>query len=506
MAGKIFVNYRRGDARDMAARIRDRLALAFGEANVFMDVDNLMAGQRFDKELEKALAETDVLIAVIGPRWMELLAERQASGERDYVEEEIAGALARGIVVIPVVIEQTPLPRAADLPEAVRDLVLYQKHAVGHEQFGRDVAALVEAIRFARKGAKGVAFMPRVGAPPAMGWARWAGVGAVAALGVLAYVIGFVGLDTRPTVTVRDVTPKAASPAKPDPDRAAREAARRAQAEGRIKVLVGARDRQQARWLKPGAGKVESFKDCDTCPEMVVVPAGSFLMGSPQSEPERYKAEGPQVRVSITRPFAVGKFAVTFDEWDACVADGGCTHKPGDQGWGRGRRPVINVNWVDANQYARWLSRKTGHTYRLLSEAEREYVTRAGTTTPFWWGTSITPDQANYDGNYVYAGGGRKGEYRKRTVPVDSFRPNPWGLYNVHGNVWEWTADCWNDSHAGNPGDGTARTTGDCSRRVVRGGSWDISSQYSRSACRVGVASDGRSDLFGFRLARTLNP
>ena len=130
------------------------------------------------------------------------------------------------------------------------------------------------------------------------------------------------------------------------------------------------------------------------------------------------------------------------------------------------RHPVVCVNWNDAKAYAEWLSSKTGKTYRLLSEAEREYVTRAGTTTPFWWGTSITPQQANYNGNFLYAGGGSKGEYRQRTVPVDSFEPNPWGLYNVHGNVWEWTEDCWNASNSGNPGNGSARTTGDCRLRV----------------------------------------
>src|SRR5262245_34355530 len=135
MPGKIFVNYRRDDARDMAARVRDRLAMSFGGANLFMDVDNLLAGQRFDKELQKALGQTDVFLAVIGPRWVELLAERQVSGERDYVREEIAGALQRGVVVIPVLIERTPLPRADALPDDIRDLVLHQKHTVAHEQF-----------------------------------------------------------------------------------------------------------------------------------------------------------------------------------------------------------------------------------------------------------------------------------------------------------------------------------------------------------------------------------
>jgi formylglycine-generating enzyme required for sulfatase activity len=240
---------------------------------------------------------------------------------------------------------------------------------------------------------------------------------------------------------------------------------------------------------------------------MVVVPAGTFTMGSPANEPERSDREA-QVKVSIAAPFAAGKYAATFDEWDACVVDGGCKgHDLTGLGRGPGKRPVIGVNWDDAKAYTAWLSRKTGKSYRLLSEAEREYVTRAGTTTPFWWGSSITPKQANYDGSAdPYKGGGSKGEYRHRSVPVDSFEPNPWGLYNVHGNVWEWTEDCWNDANTGNPGDGRPRTTGECGRRVVRGGSFYTFPRSLRSAYRDGISTDFQQYFLGFRLARTLNP
>jgi formylglycine-generating enzyme required for sulfatase activity len=262
----------------------------------------------------------------------------------------------------------------------------------------------------------------------------------------------------------------------------------------------------EKRCLKPK----DSFMDCPTCPEMVVVPAGTFTMGSPASEPQRFGGrygDEEQIQVTIAAAFAVAKFAVTFDEWDACVADGGCNgYKPADQGWGRGKQPVINVDWDDAKAYAAWLSRKTGKSYRLLTDAEREYVTRAGTTTAFWWGSSVTPKQANYDGSAdPYKGGGSKGEYRQRTVPVDSFESNPWGLYNVHGNVWEWTEDCWNHSNIGNPRNGGARTTGDCSERVIRGGSWDSLPTFLRSAERARGKPVARDNNQGFRLARTLN-
>ena len=256
---------------------------------------------------------------------------------------------------------------------------------------------------------------------------------------------------------------------------------------------------------------------CLFCPEMVVVPAGNFSMGSTSSEiaavkkefnSNWYDNEGPQHRVTIQRPFAVGRFAVTFAEWDACLADGGCNgHKPSDQGWGRDKQPVINVSWDDAKGYAAWLSRKTGKTYRLLSEAEREYAARAGTTTAFWWGPSISTRQANYDGNFSYAGS-PKGEYRQRTLPVDSFEANPWGLYQVHGNVWEWMEDCWHDSYQGAPGDGSAWATNcsDAGRRVVRGGSWYSYPRFLRSANRYWFTTVDRVSFLGFRLARTLNP
>jgi formylglycine-generating enzyme required for sulfatase activity len=212
---------------------------------------------------------------------------------------------------------------------------------------------------------------------------------------------------------------------------------------------------------------------------------------------------------------------VTFDEWDACIADGGCNgYQPEDgspryQHWGRGRRPVIFVNWDDAKAYVAWLSRKTGKPYRLLSEAEREFMTRAGTTTPFWWGSQIATNLANYNGEAYQHG--PKGEDREMTMPVDSFFPNPWGLYQVHGNVNEWVEDCWNDTYEGAPSDGSAWTTADCHFRVVRGGSWLDAPRGLRSAFRqkgisVDVhvtATNGRFNelrQMGFRVGRTLTP
>jgi formylglycine-generating enzyme required for sulfatase activity len=258
----------------------------------------------------------------------------------------------------------------------------------------------------------------------------------------------------------------------------------------------------------------DTFQECRDCPQMVVVPLGSFTMGSPQNEVRRSDDEEPEHRVDIVRKFAVGRFAVTYDEWDACSADGGCNrYKPNDD-WGRGRRPVINVSWDDAKAYVDWLSQKTGKSYRLLSEAEREYVTRAATTTAFWWGASIASDQANYNGTAVY-GDGAKGDYREKTVPVDSFVANPWGLYQVHGNVFEWVEDCYHEYYkeyltpymstaSYPPTDGSAWISGDCGRRVLRGGSWISLPSDLRSAKRYWLTHSNRSSISSFRIARTL--
>jgi formylglycine-generating enzyme required for sulfatase activity len=248
----------------------------------------------------------------------------------------------------------------------------------------------------------------------------------------------------------------------------------------------------------------DTFQECPKCPEMVVVPAGKFLMGSAETEPGRASTEGPQRLVSIAKAFAVGRFAVTFDEWEACVAGGGCNgYNPTAEGGRRGRNPVVNVSWDDAKAYVAWLSKTTGKPYRLLSESEREYAARGGTTTPFWFGTTISTTQANYNGSIAY-GSGEKGEYRKRTLPVNFFEPNPFGLYQVHGNVYEWTEDCWRPSYANAPNDGSPRTLADCSGRTLRGGSLSDAPTELRSAARSGFASDERVNRVGFRVARSL--
>jgi formylglycine-generating enzyme required for sulfatase activity len=256
-------------------------------------------------------------------------------------------------------------------------------------------------------------------------------------------------------------------------------------------------------------------------PEMVVIPAGEFRMGSPKDEPKRDSDEGPQHSVKLAQSFALARYELSFAEYDAYVdslssgktqAAASCAKrevkKPEDRGWGRGQRPVINVGWEEAQCYAAWLSEQTGQAYRLPTEAEWEYAARAGTRTPFSTGDCIHTDQANYDGNYDYQDCGAKtGVYLRKTQTVGSYPPNPWGLHDMHGNVWEWTADCRHQTYQNAPPDGRAwgaEDGGACDLRGVRGGSWLSIPQLLRSADRIRSWPDGASNALGFRLARAL--
>jgi formylglycine-generating enzyme required for sulfatase activity len=260
----------------------------------------------------------------------------------------------------------------------------------------------------------------------------------------------------------------------------------------------------------------DTFQECSQCPQMLVVPAGSFTMGSPASEPERDDYEGPQHQVTIARAFSVGKFDVTRDEFAAFVHETGydagskCrvysgtawTEKDGLSwralGFAQtGSDPVACVDRSGAQAYVNWLQKKTGKGYRLLSESEWEYAARAGTTTAYYWGDALGINNAdcNVCGSQWDA---------KTTAPVGSFAPNPLGLFDMAGNVDQWVADCWSKSYDGAPADGSASTSGDCGLRPIRGGSWFSSPGYLRSAWRLGINTDYRSNNIGFRVARTL--
>jgi formylglycine-generating enzyme required for sulfatase activity len=291
---------------------------------------------------------------------------------------------------------------------------------------------------------------------------------------------------------------------------------------------------------QPGGGREQSVESEKPClsrpgrgPEMVAIRPGRFLMGSPESEPQRQSDERPRHGVTIRRPFALGRCEVRVAELAAFIDDTGyvtdaergkgCYGWDADAGnWAQrpeldwrnpgfeqdGDSPVVCVSWKDARAYAHWLALRTGRPYRLPTEAEWEYAARAGTLGPFWTGDCIHTDEANYDGSYDYNDCGAKtGLHRQRTVAVGTLKANPWGLYGVAGNAWEWVQDCWHDTYEDAPFDGRGwgeGNSGDCARRVVRGGGWFNLPRNLRSAYRSWNNPDVATLNVGFRLARTL--
>ena len=309
-------------------------------------------------------------------------------------------------------------------------------------------------------------------------------------------------------------------------ERGPRGGAEAASGEGAGAAPGGGRDRPAR--APPVRRDLREFRDCEGCPVMVELPAGAYTMGAPEGEapagqiptrPEATeRAERPRVEVTIEERFAIGRYEVTFAQWDRCVAAGGCSYEPGDEGWGRANRPVINVSRTDAKRYAAWLSEKTGETYRLPSEAEWEYAARAGTETARWWGDELGEGRVPCDG----CGTRRDGT---ATAPVGSFPANPWGLYDMLSNVEEWVADCWHASHEGHPADGSARTESSewwreegwearrgepCRRPVTRGGAYGFFPWTIRAARRGYWFphpnwSEREGDSRGFRLVRELS-
>jgi formylglycine-generating enzyme required for sulfatase activity len=530
---KIIISYRRSDSDVFAGRLRDRIAGNFGEESVFIDVDSIPFGKDFRVHIQEAMAKADAILVVVGPRWLGggKGGHSRIKDDTDPVRIEVETALSKGIPTIPILVGQTNMPKPEQLPESLRSFAFINAAPVDTgRDFHRDLSRVIATINTilerptdadnereeaekqrgeeprlrneaeVKRRAEEEA-LPRLQPVEPRPTGRQSiltpvilsliGVAITGAIILSAFVFTPLTPISPPKPVAQPV------PVLPKPPAVTPSPVPFAPTPGANSVL--SLETEQA--LKPKA----TFKECGNCPEMIVVPAGSFTMGAPANEPGRGADEGPQHAVTFARQFAVGKFALTFDEWEACVADGGCNgHNPSDQGWGRGRRPVINLSWDDTKAYVAWLSKKTGKTYRLLSEAEREYVTRAGTTTPFWWGNSISTTQANYDGSHTY-GNGLKGEFRGRTVPVDMFEPNRWGLYQVHGNVWDWTEDCYHPSYQGAPADGSAWTSSDCSHHVVRGGSWHAYPGELRSASRNnGIFPTNGPDVLGFRVARTL--
>lgn len=506
MRGKIFINYRRDDTLATAGRLHDRLTKAFGRKNICMDVDRVPAGVDFVGYLNQQVAAADVFLAIIGPNWLTSKDDngrRRLENPNDFVRVEIAAALNRNARVIPVLVDRATIPDADNLPDPIKSLV--RRHAINvrNAHFGSDADRLIEKIRDALRGGRS-----KRTTTIAVGVIT-AAIALLAVAGVSIYRTELLSLPwsgalyrteartARATATevqvklqAEDADRKRTALLKAEQERAAAEAKRKADAEIAAKAAADAQAKRKAEEAEPqriasmkgeqarmaletnGRADLQkivratsigqSFRDCtDVCPEMIVVPAGAFLMGSDDGESN----EKPPHRVVIPAPFAVAKFESTFAEWDACIAEGGCKYRPDDKGWGRGNRPVIYVSWHNiTSEYLPWLSARTGKLYRLLNEAEWEFVARANTNTAYSWGNDIGQKRASCNGCTT--------QWIKHTELVGSFAPNGFGVHDMHGNVYEHTQDCWNESYRGAPIDGSAWMTGDCSQHVIRGGSW----------------------------------
>jgi formylglycine-generating enzyme required for sulfatase activity len=500
---RIFISYRRADSEQAAARLAEDLRRHFAPEQVFQDFASIDPGADFVEAVQRGLDTCAAVLVMIGPGWLGA-ADRQ--GRRrldlpdDWVRHEVVESLKRPDVrVFPVLVGDANMPAAADLPEPLQPLTRRQAFPLTVRHWPNDVTQLVGHLKRV-PGLTGRAREAFPSAGPATGRfpkraLPWKPI--LAVLGSLAVLALLLFFARKPDTT--PVQPQAPAEEKraPEPETAAPESTKLIEAPSTLLKPSTGPLLKTLKEVPPAPAPGESFRDCDACPEMVVIPAGSFMMGSPKDEEGRSDDEGPQHKVTIARPFAVGKYEVTFDQWDGCVAVGACTVKPGDEGWGRGKRPVINVSWNDAHEYARWLSKKTGTEYRLLSGAEWEYAARAGSTTAYPWGNKPGGNHANF-----FTSGSQWSGIR--TAPAGSFQPNAFGVCDMIGNAWEWTQDCWNESYEGAPADGRPWESGDCGRRVVRGGSWDITLDGSRSANRNWFGPEYRINILGFRLARTL--
>ena len=553
----IFIGYRRDDTADVSGRVFDRLHAAFGAGQVFKDVDNLPIGSDFGAHILTILPRCRVFLAMIGPGWSSVEDEggaRRLENAKDWVRIELETALATpGLQVVPVLVNGAPMPREEDLPPSLKPLVRLNAASVRRDpDFHKDMDKLIHALQSGLTTGRVAVEVPAQqvlsgsvaawkviessldphdyldferhfpGTPEVMLASRcrrqleaWAATNKSSIEAIKVF------LATRPFGALADVAAETAATvqraARSDFQLSVREqmVAREAAAHASYKFH---HDMHRAHHAALGGKPVEEriFRlDLPgvagwPTPEVVVIPPGSFLMGSPPSEKGRSEHEGPQREVQIGYAFAVGRCSVSFAEWDAALASGVPLTRPNDQGWGRGPRPVINVSWEDAQAYLAWLNDVLGRhdrpaAWRLLSEAEWEYAARAATTTPFSFGKTISTSQVNYDGQHTY-GSGSRGEFRRKTTPVGTFEANAFGLHDMHGNVWEWVEDCYEGSYsAGQPSDGRARASGRSSLRVIRGGSWGNEPGGLRSASRNGLHPTTRYDHVGFRVARTLS-
>ena len=475
---KVFISYRREDAAGFAQAIFGQLERHLRRDQIFMDVDTVEPGVDFVARIEQAVNESDVLLALIGKRW---IGEQENGPPRihdphDFVHLEIATALARNIRVIPVLVDGAIMPSKDELPQMLQPLVRRQALELSNTRFRFDLEHVSEAVKKAI-------------APPIISkskW-RWRWYGGLSAIVV---VLGIaVGLWFKPGQ--QNQTEK---------DRLKAEEAERArdEAEGKKQeefIRLEQKRLAEAR-LVAGAVFRDRLKIGGEGPEMVVVPAGRFQMGDFHGSGD--KDEKPIHAVRIQKRFAIGRYEVTFGRYEQFAKATG-RELPSDHGWGRGNRPVIWVSWQDAMDMAKWLSDQAGKRYRLPTEAEWEYAARSGGKDEIWAGTSKEQDLSDYAWFSSNSNG--------RSQPVGLRKPNGLGLHDMSGNVWEWVEDCRHLNYDGAPSDGRPwldDNEGNCASRMRRGGNQGGKADSVRSLNRGNSPADFRSNFIGFRLAQEI--
>jgi formylglycine-generating enzyme required for sulfatase activity len=483
---KIFISYRREDSEHIAGRLYDRLEAHFGRDGLFMDIDAIPFGVDFRKSLDQAVGQCDVLLAVIGGGWLGAChkegprqGQRRLDDPGDFVRLEIQSALARDIPVIPVLVGRASMPAEKQLPEGLQALAYRNAAEVRSGRDFRDhLDRLIRGIEFLvqQEESRRRAEQERQQRERARLQQEGESLLDRRSREILDRTLG------KPThadkATVSELCRQFGVP----PQRA----------NAVFREVNGQWKQAHPPRTEPRPGEVISN---DLGMKFAWIPPGTFLMGSPPQEEERQYDE-TQHRVTLTKGFWLGVTLVSQTQWQTVMGNNPSQFKGDD-------RPVDSVSWDDCQDFCKRLGQKDGKRYRLPTEAEWEYACRAGTTTPFFFGDTISTDQANYDGNLTY-GKGKKGVYREQTTPVGSFPANAWGLHDMHGNLYEWCSDWYGPYQSGDIVDPQGIDPGEY--RVLRGGCW---SSYPpvrcRSAFRYGYWPAARIRDFGCRVVLCLD-
>jgi formylglycine-generating enzyme required for sulfatase activity len=451
----IFISYRRAQTSLQARSVYERLLRHFGDGRVFMDVDDIPPGTNFRRHIEAQLVDCRAMVALIGREWLSAQDEqgrRKLDNPRDFVRVEIGTALKREILVIPVLFDDAAMPQDSDIPEDLHGLLDIQALKLDFAHFNPAMERLCGALRTAIE--PGEKASPVAASEPIVQQA----------------------VPSEPKAPV--IAPAASSPSKSTVARPP------------WATDIG-RD-QYGEWAEFEYGKV--------CQRMRWLPPGRFMMGSADDEPERGGDEGPQHEVRLTEGFWLADTACTQAMWLAVAGGSNPAHFKDDL-----QNPVESIAIADVETFLKRLGGTLpGQPQALLpTEAQWEYACRAGTTTPFSFGEQITSEQVNYDGNHPYDNPkqqGRKGLFRNKTVPVKSLPPNAWGLYEMHGNVWEWCADhlgAYSEEPKVDPRGGSAVGV----LRALRGGGWDWRARAARSARRDADHPGNALRYIGFRFS-----